>query len=72
MRKRDCWPHHFDCDHRKYIGELCFLNGKVSKICKTPEGFAIINPLDTDFGGVEYSWIAVFNVMENRDCVFGE
>jgi hypothetical protein len=60
-----CWPQHTLCTHRKYIGRMCKLWGEPAKITKDGEGYAHIAPLDPRFGSVSYSWVTVFNTMEN-------
>lgn len=66
-----CWPHHRDCIHREYIGREVTLQGRPAKITCDERGYASVVPLDSELGGVSYSWVAVFNTCANRGGRFG-
>ena len=66
-----CWPDHIDCAHRDYIGREVTLQGRPAKIVKDGQGMAVVVPVDSERGGVPYSWAAVFNICDNRGGRFG-
>ncbi len=66
----DCWPNHAACGHRDYIGRAVTLQGAPAKVVKDCDGRAHISPLNPDVGTVPYSWVAVFNIVDNHGGKF--
>ena len=66
----DCWPNHTSCDHRDYIGRAVTLNGQPAKVTKDATGRSYVAPLNPNHGTVPYSWVAIFNVIDNRNSRF--
>ena len=52
------------------VGKPCKLAGAPAKVTRNREGYAMIAPLDPSKGSVPYSWIAVFNILENHGGKF--
>jgi len=65
-----CWPSHAECDHLEYIGRDVTLSGKPATIVQGPRGYAAVRCLEEPFVSVEYSWVAVFNICDNRNGRF--
>lgn len=48
----------------KWAGEPCTLNGMPATITGRLLAFGRVRPLDTRFGGVEYSWETIDRIMD--------
>jgi len=57
-------------NRREYIGRACTLNGNPAKIVIDGNGLPSVAPLNPDLGVIPYSWVAVFNIIDNRKGEF--
>ena len=60
---------------QEYIGLAVTWRGRPAKIVRTESDqcggtFAAIAPLDPDYGEIEYSWAAIYNIVDNHNGEF--